>query len=132
MRKATNELCDAAERQLLFGIPGMLPTSYDKNWQSNDRHACLTGNAQFACLLYRLNQVIPNERYTRVADRIMAAIKKTQIKFCDFPEINGAIAGSYPFYSGYLNRAFPNWATKFFIDGLIMKNQSKGDFNIPA
>jgi len=132
VRKATNELCDTAERQLLFGIPGMLPTSYDKNWLSKDKHACLTGNAQFACLLYHLNQVVPNEGYTRVADTIMEAIKRTQIKFCEFPEINGAIAGSYPFYSGYLNRAFPNWATKFFIDGLIMKNQSNEDFSIPA
>jgi len=130
--KTTDALCDIADRQPLFGIPGMLPTSYDKNWLSKDRHACLTGNAQFACLLYRLNQVIPSERYTRVADAMMEAIKRTQIKFCDFPEINGAIAGSYPFYSGYLNRAFPNWATKFFIDGLIMRNQRIEGLNIPA
>jgi len=130
--KATDELCVIAEHQPLFGISGMLPTSYDKNWRSFDRHACLTGNAQFACLLYRVHQVIPAKGYKRVADTIMEALKRTQIKFCEFPEINGAIAGSYPFHSGYLNRTFPNWATKFFIDGLIMKNQPQTDFNIPA
>jgi hypothetical protein len=33
--------------------------------------------------------------------------------------IRGAIAGSFPIEGGYERLKYPNWAAKFFIDGLL-------------
>lgn len=132
LTKPADTLCNIATKKPLLRIPGMLPTSFDENWNSKDKNSCLTGNAQFACFLYRLYQVTGNKNYQDTADIILNALKKTQITARDFPEISGAIAGSYPIYSGYLNLAFPNWATKFFSDALIMKTYRKEVFTPPV
>ena len=35
--------------------------------------------------------------------------------------IKGAISGSYPIWGEYQRLAFPNWATKFFVDALLLE-----------
>ena len=100
----------------------MLPSSFDRYWQSY-KNSCLTGNLQFACFLYRLQYITGNGRYNEIADMILAAVQGTQLTGTDLASVDGAIAGSYPIYSGYLSLAYPNWATKFLVDAIILKQQ---------
>ena len=119
--RSADALCDAVEQDPVRGIPWLVPTSYDPEWKSADRHSCLTGNAQFACFLYRLARHRNNERYRHTADKVLNATLATVLIDTPFPQINGALAGSYPFYLGYHRLSYPNWATKFLADALMMK-----------
>ncbi len=119
--RSADALCAAIEHHPVRGIPWMVPTSFDENWESADRHSCLTGNAQLVCFLFRLSHTTNNDRYRAIAENVVRSTKKTQILDSPFPEIRGAIAGTYPMYQGYHQNSFPNWATKFFADALMMK-----------
>jgi len=116
----------------LFGIKGMLPSSFDRFWQSSDQSSCLTGNLQFACFLYRLQRVTGNMRYREIANIILEAVQGTQLTGTNLIGVDGAIAGSYPFYSGYLSLTYPNWATKFLVDAIIFKQQKSHKISISA
>ncbi|MBC8072612.1 MAG: hypothetical protein IAG13_30100, partial [Deltaproteobacteria bacterium] len=35
-------------------------------------------------------------------------------------ETRGAIKGSHPIWGGYSPFTYPNWATKFFVDALLL------------
>jgi len=121
--KTADALCVALQRYHIRGITGMGPTSFNAEWQSNDRHSCLTGNAQLACFLFRLAQTTNNECYRRTAETILLATKRTQTIDTSIIPIRGAIGGTYPIYRGYSPNSYPNWAAKFFADALLMKLQ---------
>ena len=40
-----------------------------------------------------------------------------------WPAIDGALAGSYPIYGRYAPLQFPNWATKFLVDSLLLRER---------
>jgi hypothetical protein len=41
--------------------------------------------------------------------------------------VRGALKGSHPIWGGYLFGTYPNWATKFFMDALLLEEaQSRG------
>jgi len=132
IERPAEALCASAERNVA-GMPrGMLPSSFDQRWDSSDSHSCLTGNAQFACFLYRMAQITEERRYAATASRILSAVKSTQLFHSTFDEIDGAIAGSYPIHKGYMSCAYPNWATKFYADALMLKRFHEGGLSIHA
>jgi prenyltransferase beta subunit len=132
IRRTADVLCSLAERSFP-GLPrGMLPSSFDRQWNSSDSSSCLTGNAQFACFLYRMAQITGDKRYAGTASLVLAAVKTTQLFHSLFCEIDGAIAGSYPIHTGYMRCAYPNWATKFYADALMMKLFYDRGFSINA
>ena len=130
--KGADALCRTLEEHPVANIPGMVPTAFDKNWQSQDKDSCLTGNAQLACFLYRLSHCTHDLMYRVVADSVLSATKRTQIVKTSILPIRGAIAGSYPFPHGYTPNGFPNWAAKFFADALLMKINYGQQLVIPA
>ena len=108
--------------QFVKGVEGMIPRAFNDNWEGLRTDSCLTGNAQFVILLYRLSHIIKdNFLYLETANLILSSLKKTQIINTNLKDINGALPGSYPIYRGYLSDAYPNWGTKFFADALLMK-----------
>lgn len=119
--RAANALCTAIQAKPVRGIPGMVPASFNEDWQSVDDHSCLTGNAQLACFLFRLAHTTGDLCYQTVAEAVIRAMKRTHNIDTPFRAINGAIAGSYPLYKGYVSNGFPNWAAKFFADAIMMK-----------
>lgn len=132
VRKAADALLESIKRNPVRGIEGMVPTSFDEHWNSPDSHSCLTGNAQFSCFLFRLSQATGEQGYRLAAERIMSATKRTQALDISFSPIRGAIAGTFPLYSGYLANSYPNWAAKFFADALMMKLCFNNGLTIPA
>jgi lantibiotic modifying enzyme len=119
--KASDALCAALTKQPVKGILGMVPYAFDENWSGVATESNLTGNAQLACFLYRLSHVTDNDLYRLAADKVLSATKRTQLIDTSITEIRGAIAGTYPIYKGYVANGFPNWATKFYADALLMK-----------
>ena len=57
----------------------------------------------------------PNLSDWLALDRVAAAQPLTT----SAPGLRGAIPGSWPIWGSYLENACPNWAAKFFIDGLM-------------
>ena len=130
--KAAGAICEAAVTCPVENILGMIPSSFDRNWNTIRIDSCLTGNAQFACFLYRLSQFTNDKNYAESAHIIVTALKKTLIIDSLLPDISGALAGSFPLYSGYMNQSWPNWATKFLSDAIMMKNNFNNGFTIAA
>ena len=122
VKKTVNNLCIAANEQFVHGEEGMMPSAFNEKWEGVMTDSCLTGNAQFVILLYRLSHVLnDNELYIKTANLILSSLKKTQLIDTNLQDISGALPGSFPIYRGYLHDAYPNWGTKFFADALLMK-----------
>lgn len=119
--RSAKELSSIVQNCKIRGVEGLIPTSFDENWQSQDKSSCLTGNSQLACFMYRLYQVTKDEQLIISADSLCQAIKCTQNLSSQISGIRGAIAGSFPLWEGYAVNSYPNWATKFFADALMLK-----------
>lgn len=101
----------------MLQLPGMISES----WEKADDSACLTGNAQFAVVLYRLYKITDADKYYFSATTLLNIVKKTQILTGKITPYKNAIAGSYPVWGEYHPYEYPNWAAKFFADALLEK-----------
>lgn len=99
---------------------GMLPGRFDRNWQPVVKWSCLTGNAQFCINWGRLFQITQLEKYREAVKAVNAFNKSTQ-KLKGEPNELGGIKGSHPINGGYHPWQYPNWATKFYADALMME-----------
>jgi hypothetical protein len=102
---------------------GFLCGSFLSNWTASAHYSCLAGNAQFAVVCYRLYEHTGDPKYKTAADRLVNYLKALQIIDSDIPAINGAIPGSFPLMGCYMRAGFPNWATKYFLDALLMQDR---------
>ena len=98
-----------------------LPSTFDRNWQSQDKYSCLTGDAQLAIVWLEIYEKTKHEKFLTAARRMNAYLKSKQRQ--------GALAGSDPLWGdllanrGYCRLAYLNWATKFFIDSLLLEEK---------
>ncbi len=101
---------------------GFLYGTYDSQWKSDVNYSCLTGNAQIAGIFLRLYEVRGSKEFFHVAQEINRFLCYCQDVDGE-PSIRGAISGSYPIWGKYQRFAFPNWATKFFVDALLLEKK---------
>jgi len=115
---------------MLKALPGdgRLPGRFDENWKPTVRWSCLTGDCQLAINWGRLYQIGGEERYREAASRILAFVKTTQALTDDGTnaDTRGGIKGSYPLNGHYHPWQYPNWASKFFADALMMDEANHG------
>ncbi len=121
-----------AERQR---SDGWLAGTYDDGWTPRASYCCLTGVAQMALNWQRLQHLdsgdgaadrttpapSPSERWQPHIDRALDYLKRRQRLPGDGTPQDGSIAGSFPIWGGYSRFEFPNWATKFYADALMME-----------
>lgn len=102
---------------------GLLAGRYDSQWKPAASSSCLTGNAQIAVVCFRLHEITGHTHYKQAADMLVNALKGLQV--IDHPDLpfNGAIAGSFPIFGEYMRGGYPNWATKYYIDALLLQHQ---------
>ncbi len=100
---------------------------YDNEWQRNGRFSCLTGNAQISIILLKLYQATNNAEYVNGASALNGYLKRKQNVTTENGNIRGAIAGSYPLWGEYGRLSYPNWATKFFVDALMLERELATD-----
>jgi hypothetical protein len=105
---------------------GYLPGCFYADWEPAAFSSCLTGSAQIAIVCYRLSQVTGGPRYADSADRLVDYLKSLQLLESVDPDAVGAISGSFPIFGAYMRGGYPNWATKYYLDALILQQSRQG------
>ncbi len=108
-------------------------TFWDEDWQNHGkylkwmrgRHLCLTGMAQLAIVCHKLYGYTRDDSYLGMGDGLLAFVLSTQQLAAKQAGIRGGIKGAFPVYGSYSALKYPNWATKFAADALIIKIEMK-------
>jgi uncharacterized protein YyaL (SSP411 family) len=105
----------------LYDRHGRLAAEIGEDWRFLSSHICLTGYCQLAIVLMQLFAIDRDHRQLSTALRLIDDVKATvDIRNTGKPH-HGAVKGSHPIYGSYARLQYPNWATKFFIDALLLK-----------
>lgn len=103
---------------------GFLAGRFHADWSPASLSACLTGSAQIAVVCLRLFETLGEERYREAGNRLLDFLKTRQPLDTPNPALNGALPGSFPLFLGdYMSAGFPNWATKYLLDGLLLQER---------
>ena len=102
---------------------GFLAGRFYADWEPAAFYSCLTGSAQIAAVCFRLGEYTGNALYAESANRLVDFLKAIQAIDSPNIAINGALAGSFPLSGGYMRNGYPNWATKYFIDALLLQER---------
>jgi uncharacterized protein YyaL (SSP411 family) len=109
---------------------GRMPGRFDKGWNSTVRWSCLTGMAQISIIWERLFKTTGEKKYKNASERVNNFLKRTQDISSKNPGIRGGIKGSYPVNGDYGKYRVLNWATKFFIDALMLEEYSNSSLSV--
>lgn len=109
--------------QKKFENEGWLAAEHGPDWGFRSRHVCLTGCVQMAIVFFRLSSLTGEHKFIEPAELLIAQVAATQQiskpNAIDF----GGISGSYPIFGRYAPLQYPNWATKFMVDALLVRKQ---------
>lgn len=101
-----------------------LPATFDDQWRTYDRYQCITGNAQFSVIWWKLFHLTNDARFKVAAKKMNQLLKSIQVKI-PLKMMQGALPGSLPIFGdimrneGYCRLSYPNWGTKFYVDALL-------------
>lgn len=98
---------------------GRLPAGYWSGWRRGPGFRCVTGDAQFGGIWFRLWQVTREKKWLDAAAGIAEQVANIQSIRHPIPGARGGVPGAWPIWERYLRFAYPNWAAKFFADLLI-------------
>ncbi len=120
----------AADKLLeIFNEQGFLNGRYDRNWLGSEYMIC-TGCAQMAIVWLKLYKVYKNETYLYTASKMNTMLVFIQNRtFNENTNTKGAMPGSFPFWGKYEPFAFPNWATKYLADSLMLELELQKEKN---
>ncbi|MCU0370798.1 MAG: hypothetical protein MUC31_05240 [Bacteroidales bacterium] len=110
----------------LFLENSFLHGRYERNWHGSEHMIC-TGGAQMAIAWMKLYQISGEESFLTAAKKMIDLLIFVQDrKISELPDIKGALPGSFPLWGRYEPFAFPNWATKFFCDAIMLDLEITG------
>lgn len=101
-------------------VDGRLPGRFNDKWQPTVKWSCLTGDCQLGINWGRLYQLTGEQKYRDATTRVLGFVKRTQQIAGKDKNTVGGIKGSHPISGGYHPWQYPNWATKFFADALMI------------
>jgi uncharacterized protein YyaL (SSP411 family) len=102
---------------------GALPARYLPDWKTRVSWTCVTGNSQMAINWLRLAQLTGERSLKEPAIRANRFNMSIQDLATPDTNVRGALKGSHPINGEYMTYRYPNWATKFFMDGLMLEQQ---------
>jgi len=105
---------------VLLADDGFLPGEITPDGKPAASYSCLTGNCQFAVVWARLYDRTRQPMYRRAALRALDYVMRRQDIHSANPDVRGAIKGSQPIWGRHARLTFPNWATKFFVDAMML------------
>jgi hypothetical protein len=99
---------------------GHLKAQYDGDWAPAAGHVCLTGTAQLGGVWLRLFQQTGEAGFLNAG---RAAIDHAVAHQANgrLSAVRGALPGSFPIWGRYAPLQYPNWATKFLADSLMLR-----------
>jgi hypothetical protein len=102
---------------------GFIPGQVDEEGRARATYCCLTGNCQLAISWAKLHESTGDEGWRRSAILALDYVMSRQDVETRDENVRGAIAGSYPIWGRYAPLSYPNWATKFFVDAMILRRR---------
>jgi hypothetical protein len=96
-----------------------LAADYDDEWRPVGSHSCLTGTAQLGGVWLRLYAVTRDARWLNAGLKAVEQAAGLQERDGS-PEVRGALAGSFPIWGRYAPLQYPNWATRFLAESLML------------
>ncbi|MDX5506556.1 MAG: hypothetical protein LPK46_10525, partial [Bacteroidota bacterium] len=102
---------------------GTLPGRFDSKW-SGSESLITTGCAQMAIIwnkLYGLTGAEEWKKGQKGMNDLLTAIHQRPVH--ETRDTRGAIFGSFPFWGRYEPFGCPNWATKYFMDTLMLERE---------
>lgn len=105
-----------------LGVDGKLAGNFNRDWRPTAWHECLTGTVQLGGVWLRLYEITGEERFLEAGLKAVARAAARQCATA-WPPVYGALPGSHPIYGRYAPFKFPNWATKFLVDGLLKRDE---------
>lgn len=123
------DMIDAARLGVDAVVPhihknGFLVSWFYPDWTPALFSSCLTGSAQLAIVMYRLAESTGEASYVEHANRLMGFLKSRQIVSTGIDGVRGALPGSFPILGQYITRGYPNWATKYLLDALLLQHKA--------
>lgn len=110
-----------------FETGKFLAGAYDAGFKARGDFACLTGNAQMACVWQRLFEVTRELRFLNAALKINEMLKEL-IPLSGVRGVAGGVSGSYPIWGSYQPMRYISWGCKFLTDALLMEERIKASF----
>jgi hypothetical protein len=99
---------------------GLLASGYESGWRRGPLFRCVTGEAQFGIIWFRLWQITGERQWLDAARGLANQVAQIQKINHIFPGARGGIPGSWPIWERYLRFSYPNWAAKFFADLMLL------------
>ena len=115
--------------QKLVAEDGFIPGQINVDGTSAAGYCCLTGNCQMAIIWLQLFKMTGEMDFYIAAGKSLRYVMDTQDIAIEDPNIRGAVKGSQPIWGRYTRLSYPGWATKFFIDGLLLLGQVENEMS---
>jgi hypothetical protein len=106
---------------------GFLHGRWYEDWRPAALSSCLTGSAQMGVVCYRLARHTGDQRYRSAADSVVNYLKALQPIDAADDQLIGGLGGSFPLIGRYMPLGFPGWATKFYLDALMLQHACAED-----
>ncbi|MHB1296947.1 MAG: prenyltransferase/squalene oxidase repeat-containing protein [Gemmatimonadaceae bacterium] len=110
---------------------GRLAGRYFADWRGAVSWSCLTGEAQMVTAWLRLHEITGDPKWLQPVAPVLRHLKGTQDRGSTVPGIAGGITGSDPIDGDYGSHETLSWATKFFIDAMLL-DEWRRDKAVPA
>ena len=96
---------------------------YNKEWEPAVDWICPTGVAQISIVYLKLYLLNREAEWLEATDRNLEYLMSIQGR--DGENVKGAIPGSDPIDGPYMPNSYLSWATKFFLEALILREELK-------
>ena len=101
-------------------VLGTLPATFDASWTARASYVCVTGLAQLGGVWLRLFQLTGDARLLNAGLKAVdqAAARQERRRW---RPLCGPLPGSFPIWGRYAPLQYPNWATKFLADSVMLR-----------
>lgn len=103
-----------------------MPGNFDDKFNPVGKiHSSLTSDCQLSILFFKLHNLTKNKRYLEAAEKLLDFVRTNQDLSSEDEGRRGGIPGSYPLDGQYCPNTILSWATKFYLDALLIKETNK-------
>jgi uncharacterized protein YyaL (SSP411 family) len=103
------------------GADGRMAGRFGRDFEPAVSWACLTGMAQTSIVWRRHAEAHDHPGFAETSTRVNHYLMGLQDLTSSEPALRGGIRGSFPVNGAYGKWRVLNWATKFFVDALLME-----------
>ncbi len=105
---------------------GFIPGQIDREFTAAADYSCLTGSAQTSIVWSELYQLTGDEAFRSARTTVNRYLMQRHNLGQPHPAVRGGVYGSWPVWGAYGQLLVLNWATKFFIDALLIEARQEG------